>query len=198
MRRNARPGQSMHGRYMMFAAVGAGSRPNLRAPYENRQGEKPPGLFKTLMGEGRKKKTKQNNPQVTANPAPGLWRPSPALQRPGWFRGVPVARRGEMPLVRAIAGYPRGYALSLTAQRPGGAAPERAQVRTDLQRLQQTVGAQQRQLAAWNQWAAYETRMNAAEQAARANARATANASGPKASKTKKMMVEIFGEEPRS
>ena len=103
-----------------------------------------------------------------------------------------------MPLVRAIAGYPRGYALSLTAQRPGGAAPERAQVRTDLQRLQQTVGAQQRQLAAWNQWAAYETRMNAAEQAARANARATANASGPKASKTKKMMVEIFGEEPRS
>jgi hypothetical protein len=91
--------------------------------------------------------------------------------------------------MRAI--YPRAYFPEFRAQR--GAAPEVAQVRTDLQKLQKTVGAQQRQLAAWNQWAAYEARVNAAEQAARVNAMATK----PRVSKGKRLMTEIFGEEPR-
>lgn len=161
----------MHDRYMMFAALGAGGRP-LRAPYE-RQGERPE-LFETRM-RGR------NTRQVRTVQ-------QPALQRPA-FRDVPVARRGEMPPMRAV--YPRAYFPDFRAQR--GAAPEVAQVRTDLQKLQKTVGAQQKQLAAWNQWAAYETRVNAAEQAARANA----NASKLKTSGGKGLMEEIFGKDQR-
>ncbi len=154
------------GVYMGMAAFGGmGGRP--RTPSENRQQGERPGLFKTLMG-GRKR-------AVQAMPAA---RPAQAFAR-----DMPIARGFP---TRPV--YSRAYAQA-RAQR--GAEPEMARVRTDLQRLQQTVGAQQRQLAAWNQWASYEARMNAAEQAARANALATK----PKVSKGKRLMTEIFGEE---